>query len=129
MPEQSVLVTVTSGESSTSAEGHLQRFSPGQRTLRVLAVLGIGMFLAAMLIPIPIIHLVGIPLALIVTILAAIKQGASTGRLRPLRINCPRCHGANRLGGGFGYRSVDEPIHVDCEDCRRELTVEFKAKD
>jgi len=85
-----------------------------------------AILVAAMLIPIPIVHLVGIPLMLILGIVLSVRQAMSTVRLKPLRIHCPKCDGVNRVGGGLGYRSLAEPLDRSCDQCRRilKLTVQ-----
>ncbi|MGH7584400.1 MAG: hypothetical protein ACREL5_14360, partial [Gemmatimonadales bacterium] len=91
--------------------------------------MGGAILVAAMLIPIPIVHLVGIPLMLIVGVVIAMRQFASAVRLRPVKIACPRCGGPNRVGGGLGYRSIADPIERSCEQCRRTLSLIVTARD
>lgn len=81
-----------------------------------------------MLIPIPIIHLVGIPLMLLVGIFAAAKQMTAAARLKPMRLACPACEAKNRIGGGFGYHHPDEPIEMNCDSCRRGLILKLVAR-
>jgi hypothetical protein len=78
---------------------------------------------AAILIPIPIVHLIGIPLVLLAGLVAAIRQAQSVARLEPMRLACPRCGAENAIGGGLGYRNVGQAIPRPCESCRRPLTL------
>lgn len=125
MPDRGVPVTVhvASGADETVVQGKFHLFTPLERVLRTLAVLGITIFLAATLIPIPLIHLVGIPLVLVVGLVLTGRQALAVGRLQLLRANCPRCGGVNRLGGGLGVRSASREIEVNCQHCRRPLSV------
>ena len=112
---------VASDASAVTEPGTLQQYSSLDRMRRAAIVLLVAVLLAASLIPIPIVHLLGIPLMLIGGLVIAGRQLAITCRLAPLRIRCPRCDGVNRVGGGLGYRSVSEPIERMCEVCRRML--------
>lgn len=129
MPDrgEAVTVRIAASEHETVVPGQLHRFTPIERVLRTLAVLAITIFLAATLIPIPIIHLVGIPLVLVVGLAMTGRQAAAIGRLQPLRAPCPRCGGVNRLGGGLGLRSMTKTIETSCEHCRRPLSVRIDA--
>ncbi len=121
-----VLVRLSSSDGSASeAVGQLTVLTSTERGIRVAVVLLIAIVLAAMLIPIPIIHLVGIPVAMIVGIGVAVRQGRAVARLAPMRLDCPRCGEPNTLGGGLGYRSATGPISRPCENCRRELELRF----
>ena len=126
MANEAVTVTLESGGGAvTTAPGILQRFTPPQRMMRAAFFLLLGVGGAALLIPVPIIHLVGIPLMLVVGIFAAVKQMTAAARLKPMRLACPACEVKNRIGGGFGYRHPDEPIEMNCDSCRRGLILRF----
>lgn len=119
-----VTVTLTSPDGPVStATGTLRHFTLVERVLRASVTLLVGIAVAALLIPIPIIHLIGIPLALLGGIGLAARQLLTTVRLAPLRLPCPKCAAENRVGGGFGYRSATAPIEHRCDSCRRGLTL------
>ncbi|MGH7594542.1 MAG: hypothetical protein ACRELE_11935 [Gemmatimonadales bacterium] len=101
--------------------GVLNEFAMVDRVKRSAIVLGAAVLLAATLIPIPIIHLLGIPLFLIGGVVVSIRQLSLMGRLRPVRIACPKCGELNRVGGGLGLSSL-APRERMCDSCRRELT-------
>lgn len=123
--ETLVTLTAADGE-STRASGRLALLTPGQRGLRAALTLLVAVALSALIIPIPIVHLVGIPIILIAGILAAVRQYRGAARLEPMRIACPRCGASNSVGGGFGYPSASQPIPRPCEACRRELVLRFE---
>lgn len=126
MPTTAVTVTLTSsGGTVTTAPGTLQRFTPVQRFVRAVIILLVGIGAAALLIPVPIIHLLGIPLVLLVSIVAAGRQSVTAARLLPLRLACPSCGAKNSVGGGLGYRNATEPIEISCDSCRRGLTLRW----
>jgi hypothetical protein len=114
---------VASDESAVTETGTLQQYSSLDRVRRAAIVLLVAVLLAASLIPIPIVHLLGIPMMLIAGLVFSGRQLLITCRLKPVRIRCPRCDGVNRVGGGLGFRSVSEPMERMCEVCRRVLRV------
>ncbi len=127
MPETTVVIELeSSGGAVTSAPGVLQRFAPVQRAVRTGTVLLIGLVAAATLIPIPIIHLIGIPLVLVAALITATRQAMSRARLRPTTLACPNCGAANRVGGGLGLRSDTDPVELSCDSCRRSLTLHLR---
>ena len=123
-----VHVTLRAGpdEVSTMA-GVLHHLSPLQRASRATATLGVFLVIAALLIPIPIIHLVGIPLAVLIGLVMAVRQGRCVVRLERLAIACPRCGEPNYVGGGLGYRTASGPIDVQCSSCRRVLELGWET--
>ncbi|MBA2291351.1 MAG: hypothetical protein H0W15_02725 [Gemmatimonadales bacterium] len=124
MPERSATLTLsTDGAASTHATTTVTVFSPRQRTRRAIVALLIGAAAAAALIPIPIIHLVGIPLALLTAIVIAVKQLRVAARLGRVGVACPKCAAPQAIGGGFGFPSIDGPIPMTCDSCRRLLTL------
>lgn len=123
MPDRNVVVTLSApGVDPVRANGIFQQFTVAHRVRRAGVVMLVGIGVAASLIPIPIIHLLGIPLALILGVVASIRQLSMVGRLQPLRIACPKCGERNRVGGGLGYRST-APRERMCDSCRRALTL------
>lgn len=129
MPEYRARVTLTAkGVDPTEAEGVVQVYSPVQRIGRAAALFGIAVLAAASLIPIPLIHLLGPPILLVLGIVFAVRQLRAEERLKPLKLPCPKCGYKNRLGGGIGVRSLAEPMVRQCESCRRELTLQVERR-
>jgi hypothetical protein len=128
MTEATVRVTLRASDGAESSQpGQLSRFTPVDRLRRAGLVMLGALLLAATLIPIPIIHLLGIPLMLIGGVVIAVKQSRAVARLKPMGVPCPRCAGINRIGGGIGFRSIDTPIERMCENCRRILHLTIEA--
>lgn len=115
------------GVAPIRATGELRLLSPGARAGRAAGIMLLSLALAAAIVPVPIIHLVGIPLILMAGLFTAIRQLRAVARLAPLRIGCPRCGATNTFGGGLGLRTTTGPIHRDCESCRRQLVIRFDA--
>ncbi|HRP07828.1 MAG TPA: hypothetical protein PLL69_05010 [Gemmatimonadales bacterium] len=122
---QVTVVLAASADDATRVPGILTEFNHAQRLLRALTVIGVALVMAAMLIPVPIVHLVGIPLVFIIGIGVAVRQYRAVARLEPVRIACPKCGAENSIGGGLGYRSATGPIARACESCRRSLELSF----
>ena len=122
MPDN-VVVMLASGDAVTTAQAQLERFTPARRAMRAGLVFLVGLAGAAALIPIPIIHLIGIPLMLIVAIVVAMRQLRTASRLSRVRLACPRCGALQGFGGAAGMRAVDAPMAVTCDSCRRQLTL------
>ena len=121
MPERAVVVSLSvAGCEASEREGVFTEFAAPERVMRSGIVLLIAIGLAVMFLPIPIIHLLAIPMILIGGLVLAIRQLSISGRLAPMRIPCPRCGASNRVGGGLGVRSLASTDR-SCENCRRIL--------
>jgi hypothetical protein len=120
-----VVLTCSDAE-PTRTPGRLTVFTPGQRALRTLMMLGITIGATALIAMIPIIHLIGVPLVLVVGIGVAIRQARSVARLAPMHAACPKCGESNSFGGGIGFRTATGPIERRCEECRRGQTLTFE---
>lgn len=107
------------------ASGEMRILTAGARVGRAAGIMLIAVALAAAIIPVPIIHLVGIPLILVAGVVAAVRQLRSVAQLAPLRVQCPRCGAGNSIGGGLGLATATGPMHRDCESCRRQLEIRF----
>jgi hypothetical protein len=121
MRDRSVIVSLSiAGEEPTRAPGTFQEFTMLDRLRRSVVVMVVAVLLAATLIPIPIVHLLGIPLLLLTGVVLAIRQLSMIGRLQALKIACPKCGELNRVGGGLGRSSIAPRARV-CDSCRRAL--------
>ncbi len=124
MPERNATLTLATDDAEpTHAVTTVTVFSSAQRARRAIVALLIGGAAAAALIPIPIIHLLGIPLVVISAIVIAVKQLRVTARVGRVAAACPKCAAPQAIGGGFGFPSIDEPIPMTCDSCRRMLTL------
>src|SRR5512135_2851287 len=96
MLERKVLIRLAvTGAESVEVPGVLTEFTMADRVRRSAIVMLVAILLAASLIPVPIIHLLGIPLLLIGGVVLAIRQLSMIGRITPLRIKCPKCGESN----------------------------------
>lgn len=120
MMQVNVTLSSANGEQTTVA-GQAKHLSLGTRAARSGVIVLVAMVSAAMLIPIPIIHLLGIPMVLLAGAVMAVRQMRSVTQMTRVTIACPRCGEPNRFGGGIGYRSEGGPESTQCESCRRPL--------
>lgn len=128
MHERRVIVGLTiAGAEPVRVPGTFQVFTLADRVRRSGMVMLVAVLLAATLIPIPIIHLLGIPLLLLTGVVLSIRQLSMIGRLKAVKIACPKCGELNRVGGGLGRSSI-APREQNCESCRRALTLTIDAE-
>jgi len=128
MRTHTVAVTLEApGAAAVTRDGVLCDFTAADRMKRATIVMMVAVVLAGALLPIPIIHLLGIPLVLITGIVMAGRQLACIARLQPLRIPCPKCQAVNRVGGGFGFRRVTGDLDRTCDSCRRRITMRIAS--
>ncbi len=126
MPDPNVTVTLTAADGRESAApGVLAEIPAGTRFRRVAITAGVAILLSAAMIPIPIVHFIGVPLVLIGGIAAAVWQGKQVATLERVEIPCPCCGAVNRVGGGPGYPSTRGPFSHPCTNCRLQLTLRF----
>ena len=124
MHKRPVMVALASADGGeVRGEGELIEIPFGTRVVRAVGIFVVAMLASVALIPIPIIHLMGPPLLLIGGGIAAGRQLRAVARLTPIRLACPKCQAVNRIGGGFGMIHPDQPLAINCDSCRRGLTV------
>ena len=86
-----------------------------------LMILG-GAVLAVVLLPVPIIHLVGIGLFLTILVLAVRRVGAPAV-IRSAHGTCPKCGAEGAFFVGFGRKQLRLPISTSCGKCAYPLTL------
>lgn len=121
-----VKLTLTAGDGApTTGTTDLTVFTAAQRVTRAAVILGVALLAAAAIIPVPIIHLVGIPLVLLLGIVVAVRQLRTVARLGACTMACPKCGERTSVGGGLGLRSATGPLVLSCQSCRRGLTLDW----
>ncbi|HET9133241.1 MAG TPA: hypothetical protein VFN90_02975 [Gemmatimonadales bacterium] len=121
-----VHLTLAAGDGDpTTGTTELTVFSAGQRALRAGGLLAAALVGAAAIIPVPIIHLVGIPLLVVLGVVLAVRQLRAVARLAPCTLPCPKCGERTTVGGGLGMRSATGPLSLSCQSCRRGLTLSW----
>ncbi len=87
-----------------------------------LTLLG-SLVLAALFLPIPLMHLAGIPIVMAGVFFAVRRLRGSTV-LRAAHGTCPACGEETSLFVGFGGAPYRLPLTTSCEHCARELILE-----
>lgn len=128
MPQTVTLTLRAGANEATTGHGELVVLSTAARLGRAGVVMVVALVLAVLLVPIPIVHLVGIPLVLLIGTGVAMRQFLSVARLARVRLHCPKCGEPNHLGGGMGFRTAAGPIAVQCVSCRRPLELSWTAR-
>ena len=115
-----------SGAAPAAGQLVIEHPSRGRRVREaILMVLG-GAVLAVVLLPVPIIHLVGIGLFLTISVLAVRRVGAPAV-IRSAHGTCPRCHAEGPFFVGFGRKRLQLPITTSCGKCAFPLTLHRAA--
>ena len=97
----------------------VERLNIRQRLIRSVTMVGAGVALALIALPIPLVHLVLVPGALLLGVtFGAIRLGQREV-IRSAEGSCPCCGTAQRLG--LAGRVFRLPREVFCESCRRAL--------
>lgn len=115
-----VRVALASGRGDGRGSIEFAQPSLGQRLIRAAALFLVGLAGGLLLLPVPLLHLMGVFFFLTMTALAARKvvtrrvlQGASG--------TCPGCQAEGRYFVGFGGRKVAFPVKTSCKYCHAVL--------
>ncbi|HET9039409.1 MAG TPA: hypothetical protein VFN40_04530 [Gemmatimonadales bacterium] len=111
------------GAPPATARAEIAELSPADRLKRAAVVFGAFIAVAVIALPIPIVHFVLVPAGLLLAItLGAWRLGESV-IFRGVEGRCPLC-GAEQQFHLMGRFRV--PRALDCEHCRRRLTLEAR---
>lgn len=115
----------TRASAGGSGEGVAERGRPtrAERGKRAGIMLLVGLGVALLFLPIPLIHLFGLFFFLVVALLAG--QRLMTGAvLRSARGTCGSCGREGRYFVGLGWRPFRLPVKTSCPHCAIALTLE-----
>lgn len=121
--ECSLLLRVAGEQRTAPATGLVRSPGFGARVGKATLTLLGSLILAALFLPIPLMHLAGIPIVLSGVFFAARSLRGSTV-LRAAHGTCPACGEETSLFVGFGGTPYKLPIKTSCEHCARELMLE-----
>jgi ribosomal protein S27AE len=111
-----------SGVPPTAGQLVVEHPSRGRRVREAgLMVLG-GALLAVVLLPVPIIHLVGVGLFLTILVLA-VRRVRAPAVIRSAHGTCPKCGAEGAFFVGFGRKQLRLPISTSCGRCAYPLTL------
>jgi len=94
----------------------------GSARLRSAGIaLGLGVLLALVFLPIPIVHFAGVPLALLGGLVIAGRRLAPGARLRAIRGTCPHCGHEQSFYLGPSWKRGGVSRQLVCESCAQTL--------
>jgi hypothetical protein len=109
------------GAQPTTAVIELNILTRAERMKRAGAILGAGVIAALIALPIPLVHFVFVPGALITGMILAVGRLNQEEVFRGAQGRCPYC-GAAQEFTVLGRFKLPKKLH--CEACQRELTLE-----
>ena len=117
-------VTISAIDGRTGGQGEVEFVRPPlqRRLWKAGALLLIGLAGGVLLLPIPLIHIVGLAFFLTLTGLA-VRRLLSREILKAASGQCPACGAAGEYFAGFGGRRLAFPIVTSCPTCAIELTL------
>ena len=107
------------GASPTRAQLLVDNLTTGQRLRRAGVALAAGGALAVIALPIPLVHFVLVPGALLLGLIFAVMRLNQRQVIRSAEGTCPYCGAHQRLG--LAGRVFRLPREVFCDKCRRPL--------
>lgn len=114
------------GAPPATARAELAELSPVDRLKRAAVVFGAFIAVAVVALPIPIVHFVLVPAGLLLAFTLGAWRLREGVIFRGVEGRCPLC-GAEQRFPLMGRFRVPRP--VDCEHCRRRLTLEPRETD
>lgn len=112
------LLRAETGQTS-DAKGRYTVYPFSMRVLAALLWLAIGFGGAAVLVVVPVVHLISTWLFPLVAVLGAFNALRTPRRVSHVTGRCPVCQGKLLLAGG----RADFPVRDSCEHCGRPLTI------
>lgn len=102
------------------AEARVGHVSLGRRLMRGAIPVAIAMVLALLILPIPLMHLAGIPL-LALGVYFSVRNARAREVFLGASGTCPSCHSQTKLFVGFGKPPFKLPVKTSCSSCGRNL--------
>lgn len=117
-------VTISAIDGRTGSQGEVEFVRPPlkRRLWKAGGLFLIGLAGGVLLLPIPLIHLVGLVFFLTLTGLA-VRRLLSREILKTATGHCPACGAPGEYFAGFGGRRLSFPIVTSCPRCNIELTL------
>lgn len=121
--ELPVTLLAWSGGPTSPAKATVTQSALGSRVLKALRTVGLGLVVAVVLLPVPVIHLAGIGI-LVACLGMAVWQLRPGPRVRAVQGPCPHCGHEQRYWLGLNVGPMTLPKNTSCESCARMLTIE-----
>lgn len=118
-----VVLHAWSGGPTTAGVATVGSSAPGARVLKALRTVGIGLVVAVVLLPVPVIHLAGIGIFVACLGIAAwqLRPGL---RVRSVEGPCPHCGQQQQYWLGLNVGPMKFPKETSCEKCAKSLTID-----
>jgi hypothetical protein len=113
---------------STPVRAMLRHYSVAERLGRSARTLGAFLLIAVVVAFIPIVHVFGIPLALLAGIVLSVQQFRVSTTIRSAHATCPKCGTEQKFYVGTGLGGLKLPVAVSCDDCRKDLEIDDPAR-
>ncbi len=117
-----VVLHAWSGGPTTSGRATVGASSAGARVLKALRTVGLGLVVAIVLLPVPVIHLAGIGI-FVACLGIAVWQVRPGLRVRTVEGPCPHCGQSQRYWLGLNVGPMKFPRETSCENCAKALTI------
>jgi hypothetical protein len=124
--DMGVVLHAWSGGPTTEGKATVGSSSFGGRALKALRTVGLGLIIAVVLLPVPVIHLAGIGIFVACLGIAAwqLRPGL---RVRKVEGPCPHCGHPQQYWLGLNVGPMRFPKATSCEKCAKELTIDSAA--
>jgi hypothetical protein len=109
------------GAPATQAHVEFYSLSPGERLKRAAVIFGAFLVAAVIFLPVPLVHLVIVPGALVLGVVFALLRLRQREIFRSVVGRCPFC-GAEQRFTALGRFRV--PKTLNCSSCQRQLVLE-----
>lgn len=110
------------GVPPTGVAAVTRRLGMKERAARAGRVFGLGLLAALLMLPIPIIHIIGPPLAIIIGMVMGLRRLGEGEIFVSAEGSCPFCHHQQYLGMAQSRFSL--PRTLTCSSCRQPLELE-----
>jgi hypothetical protein len=122
IPEVPVVLHAWSGGPTTTGKATLAPSAFGSRAFKALRTVGLGLIVAVVLLPVPVIHLAGIGI-FVACLGIAVWQLRPGTRVQSVRGPCPHCGQEQRYWLGLNVGPMKFPKGTSCEKCAKTLTI------
>lgn len=112
-----VAIRAEDGHAGGRGDVEVSRPPLTHRLVRAALLAAVGLVVGVLLLPIPLIHLVGVMFFLVMLGLAARRAVARTV-LRRAHGRCPSCGTEGSYFVGFGGRALKFPVKTSCPSCK-----------
>ncbi len=123
--EQRVLQLSGFGVAATAATAVTRHLTARDRMVRAAKAFGLALASALIMLPIPIIHLIGPPVVLLIGLVVAVKRLGQGQIFASAEGECPFCHVTQPLG--LRDSRFRLPVDLICRSCRQPLQLESRS--